>query len=410
MQNGYFISKFCVSYLLITVLFNNYVIPAICLLGFLGAILLLKFADRVNPANRYLAYHFFLNSLFGISHWATVVSDSDTLRAIFLIHYLPFYLLNTPFLYFYVRAVLTENSKIKGWDFVHFLPFLIVCINVLPFSLHSWDYKLKFAEQLHQHFNAIYQVYFPIFPFAFYFIMRSVLSLLYILQSAKLVLKSIIKGELKSNQTLRTWLCVCLGLGAIFNLSLIIFSIYSLWNHDFVLTMDEQGRGRTVATLLMSALTISIYFFPKVLYGLQFNAGNSFADVIKLNEEIATIAKTPELSKERLMQVHTRIQDYIKEKRYLLPGYAMSDLVKDIVTPEHVLTYYFNNHLGTTFLKWKNQLRIEEAVMLLKAGEAETNTLESVGKTCGYKSRSNFIQAFKTQMGESPSQFLKKLS
>jgi len=160
----------------------------------------------------------------------------------------------------------------------------------------------------------------------------------------------------------------------------------------------------------MSALTISIYFFPKVLYGLQFNAGNSFADVIKLNEEIATIANSPELSKERLMQVHTRIQDYIKEKRYLLPGYAMSDLVKDIVTPEHVLTYYFNNHLGTTFLKWKNQLRIEEAVMLLKAGEAETNTLESVGKTCGYKSRSNFIQAFKTQMGESPSQFLKKLS
>jgi AraC-like DNA-binding protein len=83
--------------------------------------------------------------------------------------------------------------------------------------------------------------------------------------------------------------------------------------------------------------------------------------------------------------------------------------VKDLSIPEHVLTFYFNNHKGTTFLKWKNKLRIEEAITLLKAGEAETNTLESVGKACGYKSRSNFIQAFKTQTGESPSAYLKKL-
>ncbi|MFM6942721.1 MAG: helix-turn-helix domain-containing protein [Aquirufa sp.] len=173
--------------------------------------------------------------------------------------------------------------------------------------------------------------------------------------------------------------------------------------------MDEQGRGRNVATIFMSALTISIYFFPKVLYGLQFNSGNTLGDVIKLNEEIATVAKTPELSKERLKQVDSLIQTYIIEKKFLVPGFAMSDLVKDISTPEHVLTYYFNNFKGTTFLKWKNQLRIEEAIKLLKAGQAEINTLESVGKACGYKSRSNFIQAFKTQTGESPSEYLKSI-
>ena len=384
-------------------------IPAICLLGFLGSILLLKFADKVNPANRYLAYHFFLNSLFGISHWATVVSDSDTLRAIFLIHYFPLYLLNTPFLYFYVRAVLTDKIHIKGWDYLHFVPFLIVFINVLPFSIHSWEYKLKFAKRLHQDFNIIYTVYFPLVPFAVYFVLRSFLSLFYILKSGVLVRESILKGKLATNQTLRRWLWVCLGLGAIFNLALIIFSFYSLWNHHFVLTMDEQGRGRNVATIFMSALTISIYFFPKVLYGLQFNSGNTLGDVIKLNEEIATVAKTPELSKERLKQVDSLIQTYIIEKKFLVPGFAMSDLVKDISTPEHVLTYYFNNFQGTTFLKWKNQLRIQEAIQLLEAGEANTNTLESVGKACGYKSRSNFIQAFKTQTGESPSEYLKSI-
>lgn len=385
-------------------------IPAICLLGFLGSILLLNFADKVNPANRYLAYHFFLNSLFGFSHWASVLTDSENLRAIFLIHYFPIYLLNTPFLYFYVRAVLTEKIQIKGWDYLHFVPFLVILINILPYSLLPWQQKLNFAYQLHQNFGRIYEIYFPFVSFGVYFVLRSVLSLAYIIASALIVRKAIMSAELTHNTTLKSWLKVCLGLGAIFNLTLIIFSVISLLNNDFVLMLDEQGRGRSVATVLMSALTISIYFFPKVLYGLQFKSGNSLGDVIKLNEEITKVAKTPEVSNARLKQVDKLVENHTFEKLYLVPGYALSDLVKNISIPEHVLTYYFNNYKGITFLKWKNKLRIEEAIKLLKSGEADTNTLESVGKACGYKSRSNFIQAFKSQTGESPSAYLKNIT
>jgi AraC-like DNA-binding protein len=386
------------------------VIPAICLLGFLGSILLLNFADKVNPANRYLGYHFFLNALFGLAHWASVVSDSEILRAIFTIHYFPIYLLNTPFLYFYVRAVLTEKIRIRGWDYIHFIPFILILLNVLPYCLQSWTFKLNFAYHLHQDFNTIYQIHFPLVSFPVYFVSRSVLSLFYIFLSAKIVFSANRLDLLAKSIILKRWLIVCLSLGAIFNLSLIGFSLYSLLHHDFLLVMDSEGKGRTVATVLMSALTVSIYFFPKILYGLQLNSGDSISDVIKLNEEITIIAKTPELSKERVKQVEKELNGYLPGKRYLQPGFSLSDLVKDLSVPEHVLTFYFNNHIGITFLKWKNQLRIEEAIRLLNAGEAETNTLESVGKACGYKSRSNFIQAFKTQIGESPSAYLKKLS
>lgn len=385
-------------------------IPAICLLGFLGSILLLNFADKVNPANRYLAYHFFLNSLFGLSHWASILTDSENLRALFLIHYFPIYLLNTPFLYFYVRAVLTERIHIKGWDYLHFLPFLIILFNIIPYSMLPWQQKLNFAYQLHQNFGCIYEIYFPFVSFGVYFVLRSVLSLAYIIASALVVRKAIMSEELTHNTTLKSWLLVCLGLGAIFNVTLIVFSLSSLLNNDFVLMLDEQGRGRAVATVLMSALTISIYFFPKVLYGLQFKSGKSLVDVIKLNEEITKVAKTPEVSNARLKQVDKLVENHAVEKLYLVPGYALSDLVKNISIPEHVLTYYFNNYKGITFLKWKNKLRIEEAIKLIKSGEADTNTLESVGKACGYKSRSNFIQAFKSQTGESPSVYLKNLS
>ncbi len=385
-------------------------IPAICLIGFLSSLLLLNYADKVNPANRYLAYHFFLNALFGIAHWASVVSDSATLRAIFTVHYFPIYLLNTPFLYFYVRAVLTDRIHIKGWDYIHFLPSVLILFNIVPYSLLSWQEKLEFAVRLHLDSGLIHQVYFPFVSFNFYFFFRSVLSLAYIIYAAKILQAAIHKGRLRQTNELEKWLWVNLGLGALFNLSLILFSIRSFYLHNFLLILDEQGRGRGFATVIMAALNVSVYFFPKILYGLQLQSGDSISDVIKLNEKIAQASKSQEFSQERLNQVGDKLYQYLHKKKFLVPGFSLSDLVKDLETPEHVLTYYFNNHKGITFLKWKNQLRIEEAIHLLKAGEAETNTLESVGKACGYKSRSNFIQAFKAQTGESPSAYLKKLS
>lgn len=385
-------------------------LPAISLVGFLSAFLLLHFADRVNVANRYLAYHFILNSLFSFSHWSSIVSDDVSLRALSVIHYFPFYLLNTPFLYFYVRAILTGKKIIRGWDYLHFIPFILIVVNILPYSFHSWAFKLDLAEKIHQNSRAIYQVYFPLVSFSIYFIFRSVISFCYFVFASLILYKAIQQGKLKSALVLKKWLQVYLILGLIFNLSLIAFSTHSYFVNDLMIVLEEQGRGRSVASIIMFGLMVSIYFFPSVLYGLQEKSGESLLDVIKLNEEIATTSKSFELNKLRLTQVEKQLEVYLAEKKFLIPGFAMSDLVKDISTPEHVLTYYFNNYKGITFLKWKNQLRIEEAVNLLKAGEAETNTLESVGKACGYKSRSNFIQAFKAQTGESPSAYLKKLS
>lgn len=378
-------------------------IPAICLIGFLGSILLLNFADKVNPANRYLAYHFFLNAVFGIAHWSTVISDSNTLRAIFAIHYFPIYLLNTPFLYFYVRAVLTDKIHVKGWDYIHFLPFVVVLINILPYSILPWEQKLNFTLLLHQNFDNIYQVYFPLVPFSVYFVLRSILSSIYVILSGLIVLRAIKRGALTNAVTLKLWLQVCLGLAAIFNFAVVVFCFYSLAKNEFILKMDEEGRWRNVVTIFMSLLMVSIYFFPKVLYGLQLAKGNKLGDVVKLNSEIG------QESKSRLVQIDGQLAIYLVDKKYLNSGFSLADLVKDVGVPLHILTYYFNNYKGVTFLQWKNDLRIVHAIELMKSGKADFHTLESVGEACGYKSRSNFIQAFKSYTGESPSEYLKKL-
>jgi AraC-like DNA-binding protein len=136
----------------------------------------------------------------------------------------------------------------------------------------------------------------------------------------------------------------------------------------------------------------------------------SLVNVLELNDTITRTSKSADISKERLIQIERLVESYLPRKRYLSPGFSLADLVQDLDIPLHVLSVYFNSFKGLTFVAWKNQLRIAEAIELMRTGKADSYTLESVGEACGYKSRSNFIQAFKAQTGESPSNFLKKLS
>lgn len=385
-------------------------IPAICFLSFLGAILLIYFADKVNPANRYLAFYFFLNALFGLNNWAILVSDSDLFRAIFWIHYFPIYLLNSPFLYFYVRAVLTDKTHIKGWDYLYFTPFFIVLLNILPYSISPWQEKLNFAHEVHEHFDYIHQISFPLIPFTAYFLLRAVVSLLFVYMAGMIVLKSIRKNMFNASRTLITWLIICLVAVAILNVSMIFLTIKSLLTNNLVLVPDEQRNGLVFLASLMSCLTISIFFFPKILYGLNSSSGDiTLANVLELNQNISRTSKSADISKERLMEIDRIVEIYLPRKSYLIPGFSLSDLVKDLDIPLHVLSVYFNNYKGLTFVAWKNQLRISEAVHMMHTGKAESHTLESVGEACGFRSRSNFIQAFKAQTGESPSEYLKRL-
>jgi AraC-like DNA-binding protein len=386
-------------------------IPAICFLSFLGSLLLLKFADKVNPANRYLAFHFFLNALFGLNSWAILVSDSDVLRTIFWVHYFPVYLLNAPFLYFYVRAVLTDKIHIRGFDYLFFLPFFITLINIVPYSISPWQEKLYFTHQVHQHFDYIHEIKFPIMPFTFYFLFRAVVSLVFVVLAGLIVRSSIREKVFLKSQMLIKWLTICLITVATLNISMIFLTIKSLLSHNFVLVPDEQQNGIVFVTILMSGLIISIFFFPKILYGLNsFGVTVSLGNVLELNDTITRTSKSSDISHERLIQIERLVESYLPRKRYLSPGFSLADLVQDLDIPLHVLSVYFNSFKGLTFVAWKNQLRIAEAIELMRTGKADSYTLESVGEACGYKSRSNFIQAFKAQTGESPSNFLKKFS
>lgn len=67
-----------------------------------------------------------------------------------------------------------------------------------------------------------------------------------------------------------------------------------------------------------------------------------------------------------------------------------------------------NQQTGGNFNDFVNQYRIDLAIARLKSEDFKHLTIEGIGKSTGFRSKSAFYQAFKKRTGMSPSRFLQK--
>ncbi|MEN9349075.1 MAG: hypothetical protein RL372_53 [Bacteroidota bacterium] len=67
---------------------------------------------------------------------------------------------------------------------------------------------------------------------------------------------------------------------------------------------------------------------------------------------------------------------------------------------------HFNFELNIKFTTLRTQLRIKYATNLLDAGQADDLSMDGIGKKSGFSTRSNFYNAFKTETGMTPSEYL----
>ena len=64
--------------------------------------------------------------------------------------------------------------------------------------------------------------------------------------------------------------------------------------------------------------------------------------------------------------------------------------------------------MNVKFTTLRTQLRIQYASKLLDAGQADELSMDGIGKKAGFSTRSNFYNAFKTETGMTPSEYLER--
>ena len=100
-----------------------------------------------------------------------------------------------------------------------------------------------------------------------------------------------------------------------------------------------------------------------------------------------------------------RIEPWVADKGFTETGITIDILAAKLTTNHKYLSTYINTYKKQTFRKWINELRIEEAKIILLQ-EQET-TLTEIAHRTGYSDKSHFLRQFKEQTGISPTEWRK---
>jgi AraC-like DNA-binding protein len=158
-------------------------------------------------------------------------------------------------------------------------------------------------------------------------------------------------------------------------------------------------------------LKIGLLLYPQILYGIplyrQVQPVSQPSDVDEIQISKSINNNTSILSDEQLNLIELSLIEWINNKKYLESDASMVSLSKDINIPLHHIRYYFNKISKEKFIDWRNSLRVDYAVELIKQGKGKDITIETLGKNSGFKTYSSFIQFFKLRKGVLPSDFNK---
>lgn len=98
-----------------------------------------------------------------------------------------------------------------------------------------------------------------------------------------------------------------------------------------------------------------------------------------------------------------------KEDIYLDPKLTLQNFSKKINASSNDVSWFLNTILDKSFYNYINQFRIKAFIRKLELNEHKTQTILALSMEVGFNSKSTFNKAFKLEMNETPSHYIKKL-
>lgn len=382
-------------------------------------VLLTIYNYRINKNGLYLSGFLIPISISGILHYFFLLDHSAWNLAIVYGHFMHFFYLAGPMLYFYIRGTLRDCHKLSLWDYLNFLPFLISLISIFPYYFEDFDTKIKIAESIigdpnyHREisiswlYNNIYNLILrPIFLFV-YFLVSLFLLVRYSIQKKKV--------ELANNQKsiMTNWLYSITILAGICAVSYFYMTL-DYFNGELLTRENVNSLGvNYIIGVAFTLIPVMMIVFPQVIYGLPILRIRE--SLIAPHETTLGLPKdqkfTRELEddeKENFQKLTEKIMDYLKtEKPFTDPNYSLEDLAQHLELQKHHLYYCFNTILNIRFTTIRTQLRVEYAKECLLKGDLDTLSMEGIWTKTGFSSRTSFFVSFKEITGQTPLDFIK---
>lgn len=392
----------------------------IYLLGGLGVFfsaLVIFYNNGYRSANLYLGLFLFFFNFIILSHYIYIFSESaEVISLVLLVPINATAYAVGPLAFLYVRSILRDNATLSKFDRFHFIFFAIFFSGRLLNNLSGWDSQYQVIDEIlnnswenFSHFKIN-----QFLPMRINYILKAVhLSLYIVLVWLLLVKKNFKKSSLDNgiNQTkiVKSWLyffAIIITI-LVFLLATVGFLFFTLEDK-----ISFQHEGKLIFSSIFIGLLILILgliLFPQILYGIPTdnpiseengNVSNGFADNSK---------ESFSFSEDYMNKIRLLLENWTNQKKILEADTNVHSLAKDINLPVHHIRFFLDKINNERYIDWRNRLRIEYAIDIINNQEETDKTLESLGKACGFRSYSSFMQNFKQWTGKLPYEYIKEI-
>jgi AraC-like DNA-binding protein len=321
----------------------------------------------------------------------------------------PWYFLIPPALYFYVSFRLGYKFSWKKKDLLHLFPFILFFLDFLVFNFSSSTHKNNIYIGINDDFTTEFNSKVGFLSSSiFYFsilIQWNVYQLIFI--------RYFFQHLFFIKDIFLNW-----SLYLIFAMSLIIFSIeirafYLIASSTYgppVLKSFFLTLNKSFALIVFNSLWI-VYLYRFVFTSKNEDNKNVSFETIK-NGLSSESKKEKEIHFEDFMAIKIKLDSFFATSSlYLDSSFNINRLALEIGVSSNVLTRYFNQFLGMRYNHAINKVRIEKLVKMHEEDNAvfENITMEAIGNSVGFSSKSSFYAAFSKVMLCTPSEyFIKK--
>lgn len=336
----------------------------------------------------------------------------------------------TPLSYLYVRTSLTQAVKLERSDIILFLPAIAYLLTRIKFYSLPQEEMMEAIRSTLNNYRAILAEPDGMLPPGWIAMFRMIYSITLVTLQIRLLVKwyPVIMQRNQSdhpesgrNYERYKWLVLFTTIIASSYVIILIATILQLQTPVFY--------GYLIAFTIsctMMAISVTLFANPRLLYGMsgwhqlktiENKSAELNTDKILVNPSSAQvpaedskdeILKTNVITEEWRSRIGTAINKYLNESTSFLNfKFTIRDLSDEIEIPVYLLSAFINQEYDKSFVEFINDARINQLLLLLeKDPKIKSYTLQHIGESLGFRSRTTFIAAVKKRTGKTPSELI----
>ncbi len=319
-----------------------------------------------------------------------------------------------PFCYLYVRSVLQQSYIFRKIDALFFVPALLFTLNTIPFHFKPHAEQIEFLKQVILKPQLVPYNPEGILPPGWWVWIRVIFGVILVILQVRLLSNwtrklSASKAPVPQNTSLFRWL-------GMLTITMMIFWGLIIFHFLFQFVSQRDINQPVIFTIASTIIFVSVSLLarPSILYGMtgwmQLDLPVAILSDSDKAEPSKSVVKKSSLTIAQGQQYKLALESHFMENEpYRKVGYSLGDLASEIGIPSYQLSAFINQEYGMNFNELINNRRVEYLFGLLKDHPENFQfTLEALGKSAGFNSRTSFIAAVKKITGKTPSEYFGK--